>query len=156
MSTHSGSTASAGEGKTLVRVRYGETDCMGRVYHANYFSYFEVGRVELMRSWGFDYARVEKEDQCFLPVYKADARYLAPAFFDDEIEILTRVVDYSFVRVTFEYEARRAADGTVCAEGRTVLAAVDAEGRPRRLPPYMRDFLETLPLPPEAVRRARE
>ena len=156
MSTHSESTPAAGAGKTIVRVRYGETDCMGRVYHANYFSYFEVGRVELMRSWGFDYARIEKEDQCFLPVYKADARYLAPAFFDDEIEVLTRVVDYSFVRVTFEYEARRVADGTLCAQGRTVLAAVDVAGHPRRLPQHMRDFMETLPLPPEAVRRSRE
>ena len=55
-----------------IRVRYGETDCMGRVYHANYLAYFECGRVELMRGWGFDYATVEKEDECFLPVTEAN------------------------------------------------------------------------------------
>ncbi len=67
-------------GETNVRVRYGETDCMGRVYHANYLRYFECGRVELMRSWGFDYARVEREERCFLPVYEAAVKFRAPAF----------------------------------------------------------------------------
>ena len=144
------------EGKTRVRVRYAETDCMGRVYHANYLVYFECGRVELMRGWGFDYARVEKEDGCYLPVVEVWTKYRAAAFFDDELEITTRVVDYSFVRVAFRYEAHRLADGTLCAEGETVLAAVDAKGEPRRLPEDLRAFLETLPMPPERVRRGRK
>ena len=144
------------EGKTTVRVRYGETDCMGRVYHANYLSYFECGRVELMRGWGFDYARVEREDACFLPVFEARVKYTAPAMFDDELEITTRVTDFSVVRLTFGYEAHRVADGTLVAHGKTVLAAVDRSGEPRRLPEDLRQFLTTLPLPPERERRRRE
>ena len=144
------------DNRTRVRVRYGETDCMGRVYHANYLSYFECGRVELMRGWGFDYATVEREDRCYLPVFEARVKYRAPAFFDDELEITTRVVDFSVVRITFHYEARRVADRVLCAEGKTVLAAVDAEGEPRRLPVHLREFLESLPLPPERERRRRE
>jgi len=139
------------EGSTRVRVRYGETDCMGRVYHANYLAYFECGRVELMRGWGFDYARVEREEQCYLPVFEARVKYLAPAFFDDELEIRTRVVDYSYVRLTFAYEAIRGE--TVCATGETVLAAVDRTGAPRKLPADLRAFLEGMPLPPERERR---
>ena len=143
------------EHRLRLRVRYGETDCMGRVYHANYLSYMECGRVELMRNWGFSYAETEKEDECFLPVIEAYARYRAPAEFDDELEIVTRVDDYSYVRITFTYQVRRTRDDTLCAEGRTVLAAVDRNGEPRRLPENLRQFLETLELDPERVRRRR-
>ncbi len=143
------------EGKTRVRVRYAETDGMGRAYHANYLVWFECGRVELLRSRGFDYARVEREQDCFLPVFETHVKYLAPALFDDELEILTRIEDYSFVRLTFAYEARRVRDGVVCAEGRTVLAAVDRKGEPRKLPADLRAYLELLPLPDEQERRRR-
>ena len=144
------------EGEITVRVRYGETDCMRRVYHANYLSYFECGRVELMRTWGFDYARVERDDGCYLPVFEAYTKYRAPAFFDDELVIRTRVLDYSVVRLAFRYEVNRKSDKTLCAEGRTVLAAVDKTGDPRRLPQDLRQFLDTLDLPPERERRRRE
>jgi len=143
------------EHRLRLRVRYGETDCMGRVYHANYLSYMECGRVELMRNWGFSYAETEKEDECFLPVVEAYAKYRAPAEFDDELEITTRVTDFSFVRITFTYDVTRTRDDVVCAEGRTVLAAVDSKGEPRRLPQDLRDFLESLELPPERIRRSR-
>ncbi|MHC4958775.1 MAG: acyl-CoA thioesterase [Planctomycetota bacterium] len=143
------------DGEITVRVRYGETDCMGRVYHANYLQYFECGRVELMRAMDFDYAKVEREDRCFLPVFDAAVKYRAPAFFDDELKVKTSIVDYSVVRITFAYTAARVADGVVCAEGRTVLAAVDENGEPRRLPEDLRGFLESLDLPPERERRRR-
>jgi acyl-CoA thioester hydrolase len=141
------------QGQTRVRVRYAETDCMGRAYHANYLVWFECGRVELLRREGFDYARVEREQECFLPVFEAHVKYLAPAFFDDELEITTRIEDYSFVRLTFAYEARRVRDGVLCAQGRTVLAAVDRNGEPRKLPDDLRHYLEALPLPAERERR---
>jgi len=141
------------EGKTRVRVRYAETDCMGRAYHANYLVWFEIGRVELLRAQGHDYARVEREQECFLPVFEVWVKHLAPALFDDELEITTRIVDYSFVRLTFAYEARRVRDAVLCAEGRTVLAAVDRNGEPRRLPGDLLEFLRGLPLPPERERR---
>ncbi len=128
---------------------------MGRVYHPNYLTYFECGRIALLREVGFDYAKVEREDGCFLPVFDVEVRYRAPACFDDELEVKTTISDYSFVRLTFEYEVRRVIDDILCAEGRTVLAAVDAAGEPRRLPNDLREFLETLPLPPERERRRR-
>jgi acyl-CoA thioester hydrolase len=145
----------AAEGRTRVRVRYAETDCMGRAYHSNYLVWFECGRVELLRAKGFDYARVEREQDCYLPVFEAHVKYLAPALFDDEIEITTRIADYSFVRIAFAYEARRLRDGILCAEGRTVLAAVDRNGEPRKLPADLRAYLESLPLPAEQERRRR-
>ena len=128
---------------------------MGRVYHPNYLSYMECGRVEAMREWGFDYATTEKEDECFLPVVDCWLKYRAPAEFDDELEVVSRVVDFSYVRLSFGYEVVRVKDGVVCAEGRVGLAAVDRKGEPRRLPADLRGFLETLDLPPEQERRRR-
>ena len=60
---------------TTVRVRYAETDQMGVVYHANYLIWFEVGRVELMRALGFEYKKMETEDDCHIVVADAHCRY---------------------------------------------------------------------------------
>jgi acyl-CoA thioester hydrolase len=75
---------------TEVRVRYAETDQMGIVYYANYLVWFEIGRVELMRSLGLAYSQLETEHQCILPVIEASCRYRSPARYDDEILIETR------------------------------------------------------------------
>ena len=141
------------EGRYKVRVRYGETDCMGRVHHRNYLSYFELARVELMRECGFSYAKVESEDGCYLPVFKTGLTYRAPARFDDELEIHASVADFSYVRLTFQYDVRRLHDSVLCAEGYTVLAAVDHQGEPRKLPADLLEYLQGLPLPPESERR---
>ena len=75
---------------TQVRVRYAETDQMGIVYYANYLVWFEIGRVELLRSLGLAYSQLEKEHECILPVVEASCRYRSPARYDDEILIETR------------------------------------------------------------------
>ena len=71
------------------------------------------------------------------------------------LEVVTRVIDFSYVRLTFAYEVIRVRDDVVCAEGRIVLAAVDRSGEPRRLPEDLRAFLQTFDLPPEKERRQR-
>ena len=63
---------------TQVRVRYAETDQMGIVYYANYLVWFEIGRVELLRSLGLAYSQLETEHECILPVVEAKCRYRAP------------------------------------------------------------------------------
>src|SRR5271165_1803996 len=73
-----------------VRVRYAETDQMNVVYYANYLVWFEVGRVELMRSLGLNYSQLEIEHKLVLPVVEATCRYRKPARYDDEILIETR------------------------------------------------------------------
>ena len=75
---------------TEVRVRYAETDQMGIVYYANYLVWFELGRVELLRSLGLAYSRLESDHGCILPVIEARCRYRSPARYDDEILIETR------------------------------------------------------------------
>ena len=75
---------------TEVRVRYAETDQMGIVYYANYLIWFEIGRVELLRSLGLAYSQLETDHQCILPVVEANCRYKSPARYDDRIAIETR------------------------------------------------------------------
>ena len=76
-----------------VRVRYAETDQMGVVYHSNYLIWFEVGRVEIMRSLGFDYKRMEIEDDCYLVVADVHCRYHHPARYDELITVRTRILE---------------------------------------------------------------
>ena len=70
-------------------MRYAETDQMGIVYYANYFVWFELGRVEVLRSLGLTYKQLEIEHRRILPVIEARCRYRAPARYDEEIVIET-------------------------------------------------------------------
>src|ERR1700719_3548540 len=102
-----------------IRVRYAETDQMGVVYHANYLIWFEVGRVELMRSLGFDYKRMEIEDDRHIVVVEAKCRYKAPARYDDVVAIETRILALRGFVLKFGYRLVRVADHTLLAEGET-------------------------------------
>lgn len=88
---------------TQLRVRYSETDQMGYCYYGNYAQYFEVGRVEAMRSLGMSYKDVENEG-FMLPVATFSVKYIAPAFYDDLLTITTKIVKLKGVRLYFEYE----------------------------------------------------
>ena len=121
-------------GETRMRVRYAETDQMGVVYHANYFVWFEVGRVELLRQLGFSYRDMEQNDGCAIAVIDARCRYKAPAHYDDEVIVRTYLKHIRESMVRFEYELLRAADGTLLAEGDTTHIVVDPEMKKVPLP----------------------
>ena len=123
-----------------VRVRYAETDQMGIAHHADYFAWFEVGRTELLRDCGLTYRDLEARGVHF-PVIGTAARFLRPAHYDDVLEVRTAIASLTGVRVAFLYEIHR--DGTEgpLATGRTEHAAVDTQGRPRRLPADVRSRL---------------
>ena len=123
---------------TTVRVRYAETDRMGVVYYANYLVWFEVARADLLRSLGWTYREMEQAG-ISLPVIEAHCEYRKPAKYDDEIEVRTEGRMLSPVRMEFQYEVIRKADQAVAASGRTVHAALDATGRPCRLPERVRE-----------------
>ncbi len=116
---------------TTLRVRYAETDQMGVVYHGNYFAWFEVGRVELLRSLGFTYAALEAEG-CGLPVVEVSCRYRLPARYDDLLTIETAVKAMRGSIVLFAYRTLRGNE--LLAEAETKHVAVDRNLRPRKLP----------------------
>ncbi|MHC4661381.1 MAG: acyl-CoA thioesterase [Planctomycetota bacterium] len=118
---------------TILRVRYSETDRMDVVYYSRYFEYFEVGRAEYMRACGTAYSDLE-EQGIRLAVVEASAKYRAPARYDEEIRIRTRITDVKKTRVRFEYQVLNRETEELLAEGSTWLACIDGEGRPGRIP----------------------
>jgi acyl-CoA thioester hydrolase len=127
-----------------VRVRYPEVDGMGVAYHAHYLTWFELGRTELMRRAGWPYARLEQNDGLYFPVIEAQARYHAPARYDDELSVRTRVGRVGGARVRFDYRITHASTERLLASGFTVHAVVTRSGRPGRLPVRIRDGLRAL------------
>ncbi len=131
--------------ETGIRVRYAETDQMGVVYHANHFIWFEVGRVELLRQFGFCYKDMEQQDNCFIAVVDARCRYKAPVLYDDEIIVRTRLKNIRESMIHFGYELVRVVDGTLLAEGETTHIVADAQMQKTTLPEkYMKVFREAV------------
>jgi acyl-CoA thioester hydrolase len=110
---------------------------MGVVYYANYLVWFEVGRADLMRTLDRTYRELE-EAGVILPVIEAHCEYRQPARYDEEIEIRTTGEVLSPVRMKFNYDVVRRADGAPLASGHTMHAAVDPRGKPTRLPDDLR------------------
>jgi acyl-CoA thioester hydrolase len=123
------------DGEARVRVRYAETDQMGVVYHSNYLVWFEIGRVELIRSMGLDYKRMEAEEGCGIAVVDVHVRYRAPARYDDELVVRTRLLAARGAVIRFGYKVLRVEDDVLLCEGETVHVVVDKEMKKRSLPP---------------------
>lgn len=123
---------------TRVRVRYAETDQMGIVYYANYLVWFEIGRVELLRSVGLAYSKLENDHGCILPVVDAHCRYRAPARYDDEVLIETRPSLLRGSVIRFDYrilrKAREGEEHELLAEGETVHVVCDDQLERKPLP----------------------
>ena len=128
----------------VLRVRYAETDKMGVVYHSNFFIWMEIGRVELMRSLGFDYKQMELEEDCHLPVVDARCRYKSPAYYDEEIVIRTGLLNVRNSLIKFGYDILRRNDSLVLAEGETTHFAVNAKMEKRSLPERYRVAFDAL------------
>ena len=126
------------EHSTKVRTRYSEVDRMGYVYYGNYATYFEVGRVEAMRVLGISYAELE-EAGIMMPVIRMEIEYKKPAFYDEELTIITRVKEMPRSRITFEYETWNA-KGELLNTALTELVFVDSKTmKPQRAPQVIID-----------------
>lgn len=124
-----------------VRVRYNDTDRMGIVYHGNYPMYFEVSRLEMLRSRGLEYRRME-EMGVMLPVSEIKIKYIRSAYYDDVLDVEVTLKAYPSVRVMFDYRVTNQNGELICT-GSVTLACVDAvTRRPCRAPQY---FLDCFP-----------
>ncbi|MBQ9336381.1 MAG: (d)CMP kinase [Lentisphaeria bacterium] len=120
------------------RVPYADTDQMGVVYYANYLKYFEMFRTEVMIAAGESYQQMEEHGYA-LPVIEAVCHYKSPARFEDMLEITGRVAECRGVRVRIECEIH--CRGKLLAEGHTIHACINREGKPVRVPPAISDLL---------------
>ena len=122
-----------------IRVRYQETDAMGVLHHANYLTYFEMGRTELLRSTGYDYRRVE-ESGIFMVIVEIGCRYRRPARYDDVLRLRTILKQVTAAKIQHEYELFRGEE--LLAEAHTTLACVDRQGQLQRVPDWLRPSSE--------------
>ncbi len=124
-----------------VRVRYGETDQMGVVYHGNYTQYFEIGRIEWLRKFGISYKQMEEEG-IMLPVISLAINYKRSARYDDVIKVKTQLVKFPSATIEFYYEITNES-GVVLTTGNTTLVFIDmGRNKPTKCPAYILDKLQ--------------
>ncbi len=127
------------------RVRYGETDQMGVVYHGNYPQYLEMGRVEWLRSLGFSYKSME-ESGIMLPVFSLSINYKKSALYDDLITVQTYLKKRPSVKIEFDYKILNEAN-EILIEANTVLAFIDMKTkRPIKCPEYLLKKIDLSPI----------
>jgi len=126
------------EHSTKLRVRYGETDQMGYMYYGNYASFYEVGRVEMLRSLGLTYSGMEASG-IMMPVVELNCRYLKPALYDEEITIRVIMEEMPRIRIHFKYELYNEKQELINT-GETLLVFINMQTTRPCIAP--KDFLE--------------
>lgn len=122
-----------------LRIRYAETDRMGYAYYGNYATYFEVARVEAMRSIGINYKELEDQG-IILPVSEFHVKYIKPAYYDDEITVKVTINKIPNVRFKFDYTTYNS-NGDLLNTAWTTLVFVNKEtGKPMPLPDELKDL----------------
>lgn len=124
-----------------LRIRYGETDQMGIVYHGNYAQYFEIGRTEWLRNLGLTYKQMEA-DGIKLPVISLVVNFKKSVGYDEVIKIKTTLKKTPTASIEFDYEIENE-KGEIVTTGNTVLAFIDIiRNRPTRCPQHILDKLQ--------------
>ncbi|MBK6266738.1 acyl-CoA thioesterase [Marivirga sp. S37H4] len=122
-----------------LRVRYAETDQMGYCYYGNYSTYYEVARVESIRSHGLSYKKIEEEG-VIMPVFENHSKFFRPALYDDELLIRLSIHEKPGVKIKYHYEIFK--EEVLIHKGYTVLVFVNkASGKPCQIPPLLADVL---------------
>ncbi len=119
--------------ETKIRIRYGETDQMGYVYYGNYAQFFEIGRVEMLRSLGVSYASMEKQG-IMLPVVDYSVKYIKPAYYDDLITIRTIIEEIPSVKIKFNYEIYNESNHLLTSAKTTLVFVKKENMRPTQPP----------------------
>ncbi|MCK5401160.1 MAG: acyl-CoA thioesterase [Flavobacteriaceae bacterium] len=127
--------------ETKIRVRYGETDQMGIVYHGNYAQYLEMGRIDWLRNLGISYKKME-EQGVMLPVISLSLNYKKSACYDDLIYVRTKLSKMPTASIEFDFEILNE-DGEIITLAKTVLAFINMKTmKPIRCPNYILDKLQ--------------
>lgn len=127
--------------QTTYRVRYGDTDKMGFVYHANYFRWFEIGRSELFRYLGLSYKEIEAKG-FFLPLSEVYCKFKSPSQYDDVLIIETTLDPNYKAGMKFDYQLYSQDQKEILATGCTKHACVDRNGRLVRPPKFLMDVIQ--------------
>jgi len=127
--------------KFSFRVRYGETDQMGIVYHGNYAAYIEMGRLEWLRKLGISYKEME-ENGIMLPVYALNVRYIKSAYYDDILTVSTTIKKTPVARIEFVYKIHNEKNELITTAETTLVFVNMKTNRPIRCPDYILNKLK--------------
>ena len=126
---------------TTIIARYSETDSMSYVHHSNYLKYYEIGRLGWLKSLGFSYRKLEKED-FILPVIRANTIFRKPAFFEDTINVISTIKELSKVKINFSQKIFR--ENELLLNANVLVIPIDTYGKIVKLPDELISFLEKL------------
>lgn len=131
--------------ETIYRVSYSDTDQMGFMHHSNYFKYYETTRWELFRRIGIPYPEIEEEG-IILPVINASVKFIKPAFYDQEIKIITMIKSFKGARIVFSYQALNDT-GEIINEAQITVACVKKSTNkacfpPKRISDTLKDLID--------------
>lgn len=122
-----------------IRVYYEDTDMGGIVYHANYLKYIERARSDWVRGLGLDQRAMKQDDGVIFAVRRVECDYLAPARFDDLLEVRTRILSVSGARLVLDQQVLRGDERLFAAT--VTIVCINEAGQPARLPPNIRLML---------------
>ena len=129
------------QSSTIVRVRYAETDRMKYVYYGNYPTYYEIGRVEALREIGMTYKSLE-DSGIMMPVLELKVKYVKPAFYDEELLVITKIPTLPATRIQFEYEIFNSSEELINIGETTLVFVNTSNGKPRGAPEEMIEKLQ--------------
>ncbi len=128
--------AHASQSRLTFRVRYVDCDPMGFMHHAHYLPMFEMGRTEMLRQTGISYRELEARDVLFA-VTRITVNFKKPARYDDELELLTRVVRQTHVRIEHTYEMYNAATRELLCTAESTIACINKKGEVQAIPAFL-------------------
>lgn len=123
-----------------LRARFAETDAMRVVHHTEYFVWFEVARTELLRSLGLPYTEIQKRG-FYMPLVEAFAKYMAPARYEDEVEVRIRASKIGRSSIRFDYDVTKVPGRELLSTGHTVHVLVGSDGKAKKIPDDLRERL---------------
>ena len=124
------------ESRLVFRIRYVECDPMGYLHHSNYLPFFEMGRIELLRLGGISYRELEERDVLFV-VTRITVNFKRPARYDDEIEVVTKIVKQTHVRIDHAYEIFHMQTRTLLCTAESTIACINRAGEVQQIPDFL-------------------
>lgn len=129
--------------KSKITVRYAETDQMGIAHHSNYPIWYEVARTDLIKKIGMSYTEMENQGVS-VPLIELQCKYIAAAFYEDELTIEAKVSNVTPVKLEFEYKIYKNGSSKPINTGRTLHALVNKDLRPVNVKKNYPDLYEKL------------
>ena len=125
---------------TKIKVYYEDTDASTRVYYANYLKYLERGRSDFLYKLGFNHKNLFNEYNFYFVVKSCNIEYLKPAYFEDILEVKTKILNISKAKIEFTQTIHR--ENILLVDSKVTIVSVDKYGKILKMPNEMLEILD--------------